>query len=90
MHIYSMDLGEKKARNTLYVFEDARNIYMEVPADIWGSILAPQAMFHAHQTGGHVSGNAALRSFAVNARSGFEFHQFQFVGGIECPILEMP
>lgn len=69
---------------TLYVFEDATNIYMEVPAAIWGSILAPQAMFHAHQTGGNVNGNAAFRSFAVSAGSGFEFHLYPFTGGVEC------
>lgn len=78
-------MGEKsKAHRTLYVFEDATNIFMEVPADIWGSILAPQAMFHGHQTGGHVSGNAALGSFAVNANSGFEFHLYPFIGGLIC------
>jgi len=70
--------------NTLYVFEDATNIFMEVPAAIWGSVLAPQAMFHAHQTGGNINGNAAFRSFAVNGRSGFEFHWFPFVGGVQC------
>ncbi|MBH1940487.1 choice-of-anchor A family protein [Mobilitalea sibirica] len=75
---------ERLANRTLYVFEDADNIHMEVPAAIWGSILAPQAMFHAHPTGGTVSGNAALRSFAVNARSGFEFHLYPFEGGVEC------
>ncbi|NLK28018.1 MAG: choice-of-anchor A family protein [Clostridiales bacterium] len=69
---------------TLYVFEDATNIYMEVPAAIWGSVLAPQAMFHAHQTGGNINGNAAFRSFAVSARSGFEFHWYPFVGGVVC------
>lgn len=79
---------ESLANNTLYVFEDATNIYMEVPAAIWGSILAPSAMFHGHQTGGHVSGNVALRSFAVNARSGFEFHLYPFVGGVVCDISE--
>ena len=78
--------GERsKANRTLYVFEDATNIYMEKSSDIWGSILAPQAKFHAHSTGGHVSGNAALRDFAVNANSGFEFHFFPFVGGVACP-----
>ncbi|MGB8452204.1 MAG: collagen-binding domain-containing protein [Anaerocolumna sp.] len=75
---------ERKAGQTLYVFEDANNIYMEKSSDIWGSILAPQAMFHAHQTGGHVSGNAALRAFAVNANSGFEFHYYPFAGGVIC------
>ena len=70
--------------NTLYVFEDATNIFMEVPAAIWGSVLAPQAMFHAHQTGGNINGNAAFRSFAVNGRSGFEFHWFPFIGGVQC------
>lgn len=75
---------ENLANRTLYVFEDATNIFMEVPAAIWGSILAPYAMFHAHRTGGHVSGNAAFRSFAVNAGSGFEFHQYPFVGGVVC------
>ena len=73
-----------KANETLYVFEDASNIYMEKSSDIWGSILAPQAMFHAHSTGGHVSGNAALGDFAVNASSGFEFHYYPFVGGVIC------
>lgn len=81
---YGLWGAERLANRTLYVFEDAENIYMEVPAAIWGSILAPQAMFHAHQTGGHVSGNAALRSFAVNAGSGFEFHLYPFVGEIVC------
>lgn len=75
---------ESKANHTIYVFEDAQQIHMETPADIWGSILAPQAMFHAHQTGGHVSGNAALGGFAVNANSGFEFHLYPFVGGLVC------
>ncbi len=98
---YGLWGAERLANRTLYVFEDATNIHMEVPADIWGSILAPQAMFHAHRTGGHVSGNAALRSFAVNAASGFEFHLYPFVGGIVCgdilpappeeiPVPEMP
>ncbi|WP_455717968.1 collagen-binding domain-containing protein, partial [Anaerosporobacter sp.] len=87
--------GERnKANQTLYVFEDASNIYMEKSSDIWGSILAPQAMFHAHPTGGHVSGNAALGAFAVNAASGFEFHYFPFVGGVQCqavaPAPEVP
>ena len=75
---------ESLADHTLYVFEDATNIYMEVPAAIWGSILAPRAMFHAHQTGGTVSGNAALGSFVVASTSGFEFHLYPFVGGVEC------
>ncbi|HBI72969.1 MAG TPA: hypothetical protein DDY59_07255, partial [Lachnospiraceae bacterium] len=72
------------ANNTLYVFEDATNIFMEVPAAIWGSVLAPQAIFHAHQTGGDINGNAAFRSFTVNARSGFEFHWYPFAGGVVC------
>ncbi len=77
--------GERdKTNRTLYVFEDATNIYMEKSSDIWGSILAPQAMFHAHPTGGHVSGNAALGAFAVSAASGFEFHYFPFAGGVVC------
>lgn len=80
---------EGLANNTLYVFEDASNIYMEVPAAIWGSILAPSAMFHGHQTGGHVSGNVALGSFAVNARSGFEFHLYPFVGGVVCGVSDI-
>ena len=87
--------GERsKAAETLYVFEDASNIFMEKSSDIFGSILAPQAMFHAHPTGGHVSGNAALGSFAVNAASGFEFHHYPFVGGVMCeavsPAPEVP
>ncbi|WP_077610176.1 collagen-binding domain-containing protein [Clostridium sp. Marseille-P2415] len=89
--------GERsKANETLYVFEDASNIYMEKSSDIWGSILAPQAMFHAHPTGGHVSGNAALGAFAVNAASGFEFHYYPFVGGVICqaiapaPVVPVP
>jgi choice-of-anchor A domain-containing protein len=81
---YGLWGAEYLANRTLYVFEDATNIYMEVPAAIWGSILAPNAMFHGHQTGGHVSGNVALGSFAVNARSGFEFHLYPFVGGVVC------
>jgi choice-of-anchor A domain-containing protein len=76
--------SEGLAERTLYVFEDARNIYMEEPAAIWGSILAPQATFHAHRTGGTVSGNAALGSLAVNGTSGFEFHLYPFAGGVEC------
>ena len=81
---YGLWGSEALANRTLYVFEDASNIYMEVPADIWGSILAPDAMFHAHRTGCHVSGNAAFRSFAVSAESGFEFHLYPFVGGVIC------
>jgi len=81
---YGVYGDRSKANETLYVFEDATNIYMEKSSDIWGSILAPQAMFHAHPTGGHVSGNAALGAFAVNATSGFEFHYFPFVGGVIC------
>jgi hypothetical protein len=77
--------GEKsKVNKTLYVFEDASEIHMEKSSDIWGSILAPQAMFHAHPTGGHVSGNAALGDFAVNAASGFEFHFYPFAGRVIC------
>lgn len=81
---YGLWGDEKHVNNTLYVFEDAENIYMEVPAAIWGSILAPRAMFHAHQTGGNVNGAAALGSFAVNAASGFEFHLYPFAGGVMC------
>ena len=81
---YGLWGDERNANHTLYVFEDARNIFMEVPAAIWGSILAPQAMFHAHQTGGNVNGNAALGAFAVAATSGFEFHLYPFVGGVVC------
>ena len=81
--------GERdKASQTLYVFEDATNIYMEKSSDFWGSILAPQAMFHAHPTGGHVSGTAALGAFAVNAASGFEFHYFPFAGSVMCQTVE--
>lgn len=77
--------GDKNnVNNTLYVFEDADEIFMEVPAAIWGSILAPQAMFHAHPTGGNVNGNAALASLAVNPGSGFEFHLYPFTGGVVC------
>lgn len=80
-------LGDRRhVHNTLYVFEDANEIFMEVPAAIWGSVLAPQAMFHAHRTGGHISGNVALRSFAVSATSGFEFHNFPFIGGLYCGV----
>lgn len=82
-------MGERgRADHTLYVFEDAKNIFMEVPAAIWGSILAPQAMFHAHSTGGHITGNVALNSFAVNPNSGFEFHLPPFVGGVMCETVE--
>lgn len=91
---YGLYGEEQRANHTLYVFEDAKQIHMEVPADFWGSILAPQAMFHGHPTGGHVSGNVALGSFAVNPNSGFEFHLFPFVGGLECqgllPETEIP
>ncbi len=75
---------EDLATRTLYVFEDAQHIFMEVPAAIWGSILAPQAMFHAHTTGGTVNGNAALGSLNMNATTGFEFHLYPFVGGVVC------
>jgi choice-of-anchor A domain-containing protein len=81
---YGLWGAENMAERTLYVFEDADHIYMEVPAAIWGSILAPEAMFHAHSTGGTVSGNAALGAFAVNPTSGFEFHLYPFVGGVNC------
>ncbi len=81
---YGLWGNEAMATRTLYVFEDARNIYMEVPAAIWGSILAPQAMYHAHQTGGTVYGNAALGGLAVSASSGFEFHRRPFAGGVVC------
>lgn len=81
---YGLWGSENLANRTLYVFEDATNIYMEVAAAIWGSILAPNAMLHGHQTGGHVSGNVALGAFAVNARSGFEFHLYPFRGGVIC------
>lgn len=82
-HLQYGVMGDKRLVNhTLYVFEDATNIYMEKSADIWGSILAPQAMFHAHPTGGHVSGNAVFRDFAVNPNSGFEFHWHPFIGGL--------
>ena len=81
---YGLYGEQSKANETLYVFEDATNIYMEKSSDIWGSILAPQAMFHAHPTGGRVSGNAALGNFAVNAASGFEFHFYPFAGRVIC------
>jgi len=81
---YGLYGEERLANNILYVFEDATNIHMEQSSDIWGSILAPQAMFHGHPTGGHVSGNAALGGFAVNANSGFEFHLYPFIGGVNC------
>ncbi len=78
-------LGSKEqASRTIYLFEDATNIYMEVPADIWGSFLAPQAMLHGHRTGGHITGNVALNSFAVSATSGFEFHFPVFEGQVLC------
>lgn len=75
---------------TLYVFEDAADIYMDVPAAIWGSMLAPQAVFHAHKTGGNVNGNAAFDAFEVDAASGFEFHLYPFVGGAVCENTELP
>jgi len=81
---YGLYGEERLANHILYVFEDATDIHMEQSSDIWGSILAPQAMFHGHPTGGHVSGNAALGGFAVNANSGFEFHLYPFVGGVNC------
>ena len=81
---YGLWGAEHLANHTLYVFEDAKHIHMEVPAAIWGSLLAPGAMFHAHQTGGTVSGNAALGGFAVSPTSGFEFHLYPFVGGVVC------
>ena len=81
---YGLIGDEEQASHTLYVFEDATNIYMEVPAAIWGSFLAPQAMLHGHRTGGHISGNLALNSFAVNANSGFEFHFIPFMGSVYC------
>ena len=81
---YGLYGSERLADHILYEFEDATNIHMEKSSDIWGSILAPQAMFHGHPTGGRVSGNAALGGFAVNANSGFEFHLYPFVGGVTC------
>lgn len=81
---YGLWGSENLATHTLYVFEDAKHIHMEVPAAIWGSILAPQAMYHAHPTGGTVNGNAALGSLEVSPTSGFEFHLFPFVGGVQC------
>ena len=93
---YGLMGAKRLATRTLYVFEDATEIHMEVPADIWGSILAPQAKFHAHPTGGHVSGTAALGSFEVNPASGFEFHLYPFIGGVTCeeilpaPPVEVP
>ncbi|SFO60598.1 collagen-binding domain-containing protein [Anaerocolumna aminovalerica] len=81
---YGLIGEERRADRTLYVFEDATDIHMEVPAAIWGSILAPQAMFHAHPTGGQVSGNVAFNSFAVSAGSGFEFHALPFRGRVVC------
>ena len=81
---YGLWGDERDSNRTLYVFEDANEIFMEVPAAIWGSVLAPQAMYHAHRTGGQITGNVALRSFAVNASSGFEFHESPFVGGLYC------
>lgn len=87
---YGLWGAESLADHTLYVFEDAKHIYMEVPAAIWGSILAPQANYHAHPTGGTISGNAALGSLAVNGTSGFEFHLYPFVGGVECRTTPAP
>lgn len=81
---YGLFGDESQASRTLYLFENATNIYMEVPAAIWGSFLAPQAMLHGHQTGGHITGNVALNSFAVSAGSGFEFHLPAFEGQIFC------
>lgn len=81
---YGLYGSESQASRTIYLFEDATNIYMEVPADIWGSFLAPQAMFHGHRTGGHVTGNLALGAFAVSATSGFEFHLPVFEGLVFC------
>lgn len=81
--------GEEKYTNrTLFVFEDASNIFMEVPAAIWGSIIAPQAIYHGHPTGGHISGNVAFRSLVVDAKSGFEIHWYPFVGGVLCESIE--
>ena len=82
---YGLLGSEEQASKTLYVFEDATNIYMEVPAAIWGSFLAPDAMLHGHRTGGHITGNVALNAFAVSANSGFEFHLPVFDGQIFCP-----
>lgn len=81
---YGLFGDESQASRTLYLFENATNIYMKVPAAIWGSFLAPQAMLHGHQTGGHITGNVALNSFAVSAGSGFEFHLPAFEGQIFC------
>ncbi len=81
---YGLWGSEAHGNRTLYVFGDATDIHMEVPAAIWGSILAPNSMFHAHQTGGTVYGNAALGAFEVSPTSGFEFHINPFVGGVIC------
>lgn len=87
---YGLWGSKNLANDTLYVFEDAKHIHMEVPAAIWGSILAPQAMFHAHPTGGTVYGNAAFGDLEVPASSGFEFHLFPFAGGILCNTMTQP
>lgn len=81
---YGLYGEEDLANQTLYVFEDATNIHMEKSSDIWGSVLAPQATYHGHPTGGRVSGNAVLGGLAVKENSGFEFHLYPFVGGIVC------
>lgn len=81
---YGLYGSESQASRTIYLFEDATNIYMEVPADIWGSFLAPNAMLHGHRTGGHITGNLALGSFAVSPTSGFEFHLPVFEGQVFC------
>lgn len=94
---YGLWGDKEKVSQMLYVFEDANDIYMDVPAAIWGSILAPQAIYHGHTTGGTVSGNAAVRGFEVEPTSGFEFHWYPFIGGVICgrdevilPAIPMP
>jgi choice-of-anchor A domain-containing protein len=87
---YGLYGDQRHANHTLYVFEDATDIHMEKSSDIWGSILAPQATFHGHPTGGHVSGNVALNTFAVNPNSGFEFHMYPFIGGVICTVVPTP
>ena len=66
------------AERTLYLFEDAQTLTMDVPAGIWGSVLAPQMTLNAHKTGGNINGNVVLSSFHVEEGSGFEFHWYPF------------
>ena len=69
-------------QTTLFVLMDAREVSLDFPSVIHGSVLAPQAAWSANTTGGGINGNAALRSLTVAQGSGFELHWHPFAGGV--------